>query len=63
MVDDYRDSANSLSMLLKLSGADVRTAYDGEIALEAIKNHRPSVVLLDIGMPRHGRLRGRSPSA
>jgi PAS domain S-box-containing protein len=51
VVDDYRDSANSLAMLLKLSGAEVQTAYDGESALEAISNHRPSVVLLDIGMP------------
>jgi PAS domain S-box-containing protein len=51
VVDDYRDSANSLGMLLKFSGADVRTAYDGETALEAIEDHRPSVVLLDIGMP------------
>jgi PAS domain S-box-containing protein len=52
VVDDYHDSANSLSMLLKLSGAEVRTAYDGKTALEAIKNYQPSVVLLDIGMPQ-----------
>ena len=52
IVDDYRDSANSLSMLLKLSGGEVRTAYDGKTALEAIQSFQPSVVLLDIGMPQ-----------
>ena len=52
VVDDYHDSANSLGMLLKLSGAEVRTAYDGETALEAIQSFQPSVVLLDIGMPQ-----------
>jgi two-component system CheB/CheR fusion protein len=51
VVDDHQDSANSMGALLKLSGADVRTAYDGETALEAIRSYRPSIVLLDIGLP------------
>ena len=51
VVDDHHDSANSLGALLKLSGANVRTAYDGETALEAIESYRPRVVFLDIGMP------------
>jgi PAS domain S-box-containing protein len=51
VVDDHHDSANSLGTLLKLSGADVRMAYDGETALEAIESYRPSIVFLDIGLP------------
>jgi CheY-like chemotaxis protein len=51
VVDDHEDSANSLGALLQLSGADVRTAYDGETALEAIESYRPSIVFLDIGLP------------
>jgi CheY-like chemotaxis protein len=38
-------------MLLKFLGAEVSTAHDGPAALEALKTYRPSVVLLDIGMP------------
>ncbi|MHB8974062.1 MAG: PAS domain-containing hybrid sensor histidine kinase/response regulator [Pirellulaceae bacterium] len=51
VVDDNVDSAQSLATLLKLSGHDVRTAYDGPSALEAAIHNRPSVVLLDIGLP------------
>jgi PAS domain S-box-containing protein/excisionase family DNA binding protein len=50
-VDDNRDAADSLGMLLKILGADVHVAYDGQSALEAIRICRPSVVLLDLGMP------------
>jgi CheY-like chemotaxis protein len=51
VVDDNRDSANTLGALLETVGADVRIAYDGPGALEAIGTFRPSVVLLDLGMP------------
>lgn len=51
VVDDNMDSAESLAMLLKVSGHDVRTAHDGEAALEAALDWRPEVVLLDIGLP------------
>ena len=51
VVDDNRDAAKSLSMLLKLLGAEVQTVFSGPEALEAIAAHRPAVVLLDIGMP------------
>jgi signal transduction histidine kinase len=51
VVDDNRDAADSLGMLLKFLGADVRTVNDGPSALEAFQTYRPSVVLLDIGMP------------
>jgi len=52
VVDDNRDSAISLSMLLELDGHDVRRAFDGLEALEIADEFRPEVTLLDIGMPR-----------
>ena len=51
VVDDNRDAADSLGMILKFLGADVRIARDGLEALEAVQSYDPSVVLLDIGMP------------
>jgi PAS domain S-box-containing protein len=52
IVDDNRDSADSLAMYLKIKGHDTSTAYDGEQALQSAETIRPDVVLLDIGMPR-----------
>lgn len=51
VVDDNRDAADSLAMLLKLLGAEVITAYGGPEALKVSRTFRPQVVLLDIGMP------------
>ena len=51
VVDDNVDAAESLGLLLKASGHDVRTAYDGSKVLEAALDYRPNVVLLDIGLP------------
>ncbi len=51
VVDDNRDAAESLGMLLKLLGADVHIVFNGLDALEALTAFRPAVVLLDIGMP------------
>lgn len=52
VVDDNRDSADSLAMLLRLTGNEVHTAYDGVEGVEAAERVRPDVVLLDIGMPK-----------
>jgi CheY-like chemotaxis protein len=46
VVDDNRDAADSLAMLLNFLGAEVNVVYDG-----AFESYRPGVVLLDIGMP------------
>jgi signal transduction histidine kinase/ActR/RegA family two-component response regulator len=51
VVDDNRDSAESLAMLLKLTGNETRTAYDGLEAVEAAARFRPDVVLMDVGLP------------
>jgi len=51
VVDDNRDAADSLGMLLRVLGAEVRIARDGTEALQEYSTYDPSVVLLDIGMP------------
>jgi signal transduction histidine kinase/ActR/RegA family two-component response regulator len=51
VVDDNVTSAQSLAMVLKFEGHDVRVAYDGELALETVGSFRPHVVLMDIGLP------------
>jgi PAS domain S-box-containing protein len=52
IVDDLRDSADSLAMLLKAMGHEVHTAYDGENAVTLAEKLKPEAVLLDIGMPK-----------
>ncbi len=51
VVDDNQDAANSLAMLLRLQGHEVRVAHDGPAALEMVDVYRPEMVFLDIGMP------------
>ncbi len=52
VVDDNRDAASSLAMLLEMMGNDVRTAHDGDEAVRAAGEFHPHVVLLDIGLPK-----------
>jgi CheY-like chemotaxis protein/two-component sensor histidine kinase len=52
IVDDNRDAADSLAMLLRTTGNDIRTAYDGLEAVQVASEFRPEVVLLDIGLPK-----------
>lgn len=51
VVDDNRDAADSLGLLLKADGAQVMVVYDGQAALAAMESFAPHVVLLDLGMP------------
>jgi len=53
VVDDNRDAAQSLAVMLRLSGGEVEveTAHDGAQALRIAERFRPSLVLMDIGMP------------
>jgi CheY-like chemotaxis protein len=51
VVDDNVDAAESLALLLRLEGHDVRVAHDGPAALEAVEADPPDLVFLDIGMP------------
>jgi CheY-like chemotaxis protein len=52
IVDDNRDGADSLAMLLQLMGNDIRTAYDGLEGVAVAGEFRPDVALLDIGLPK-----------
>ncbi len=52
VVDDNKDGADSLAMMLRIMGHDTRTAHDGVTALEAAETFRPDVMLLDIGLPK-----------
>jgi len=51
VVDDNHDAAESLAMLLNITGNKTSTAHDGAAALDAAARQRPDVVLLDIGLP------------
>jgi CheY-like chemotaxis protein/two-component sensor histidine kinase len=51
VVDDNKDAANSLAVLLRLKGHDVRVTHDGPSALETADKFRPEIIFLDIGMP------------
>jgi PAS domain S-box-containing protein len=51
VVEDSRDAAESLRMLLELSGYHVAVAYAGPTGLETARTFRPDVVLCDIGLP------------
>jgi CheY-like chemotaxis protein len=52
VVDDNRDGAESLALLLGRTGADTRIAYDGNEAIDAAASFRPDVILLDLGLPK-----------
>ena len=52
VADDNRDAADSLAFMLRAAGHEVRIAYDGQQALDLSQSFRPSLALIDIGMPR-----------
>jgi len=52
VVDDNVDAAESLAMMLTMTGNETLTAHDGLEALDVAAAFRPDVMLLDIGMPK-----------
>jgi CheY-like chemotaxis protein len=52
VIDDVRDAADALALVLELDGYEVRTAHDGVQALSLIESFRPHCVLFDIEMPQ-----------
>lgn len=52
IADDNRDNAESLGTLLELEGHQVRVTYDGPSAVAHARTFRPSIAILDIGMPK-----------
>lgn len=53
VVDDCADAADSLAMVLRLAGAEVRVAYRAAPALELARDFRPLAAILDLAMPNH----------
>jgi CheY-like chemotaxis protein len=51
VVEDNRDSADSLKTLLEALGYEAQVAYDGESAVRIAGVLRPDVILMDIGLP------------
>jgi len=51
IVDDNRDAADSLAMLIRLWGHEAQTAYGGGAGLELASAFSPDCCLLDISMP------------
>ncbi len=51
VLDDVRASADTLAMMFRALGQDVRVTYDGATALEVAAAFRPQVVLSDLAMP------------
>jgi PAS domain S-box-containing protein len=51
IVDDNKDAADSLELLLDSMGQHVLSIYDGPTALSAARTFKPDIILLDIGMP------------
>ena len=51
IVEDNKDTADSLAILLSYWGIDARVCRDGAEALEAAPNYRPDVALIDLMMP------------
>jgi PAS domain S-box-containing protein len=51
IIDDNRDAADTLAMLIEQKGRSVHTAYDGSAGLDEIRRQRPVVAFVDLGMP------------
>jgi PAS domain S-box-containing protein len=52
VVDDNQDAAESLAMLLRMMGHQVRAVHDGQEALALAATFRPAIGILDIGLPK-----------
>jgi len=51
VTDDNPDGAETLAIVLRLAGHDVRVAHDGPSTLEIAAEYKPHVVFIDLGMP------------
>jgi two-component system CheB/CheR fusion protein len=51
IVDDDRDSAESLAILLRFDGHEVLAMFQGAAAVTAVPTFEPHVLILDIGLP------------
>lgn len=51
LVDDEPDNLEVVAETLEFHGATVKTAANGQLALDALKDFKPDVILLDLSMP------------
>jgi CheY-like chemotaxis protein/two-component sensor histidine kinase len=51
VVDDQRDVADAIAMLIEHVGHDSQAVYDGDAALARARSTRPDVIFVDVGMP------------
>jgi PAS domain S-box-containing protein len=51
LVDDNRDAADSMGLLLQMTGHAIKVAYDGVTALRSVEGFTPDVALIDLAMP------------
>jgi two-component system CheB/CheR fusion protein len=51
VIEDNRDAADALQLVLELNGHDVLVCYDGPSGLSVAKQHQPDIVLCDLGLP------------
>jgi CheY-like chemotaxis protein len=51
VVDDNVDAAVTLSWLIGQKGYAVRVAHDGSEAIQAARDFKPDILLLDLGLP------------
>ena len=63
VVDDNSDAAASLALLLEMEDCEVRTAADGEEAIEEARTFKPEIIFMDLAMPRLTEWRRRGVSA
>jgi CheY-like chemotaxis protein len=52
LVEDNADHRAMYSMFLKYKGIEVLTAVNGDEAIAIAREHRPSVIVMDLGLPR-----------
>jgi len=51
IVDDNEASAQTMGWMMEMFGHEIRTAHSAEQAMDRVKDFRPAVIFLDIGLP------------
>jgi CheY-like chemotaxis protein len=51
IVDDHRDSAQTIAWIVEMLGLKAMMAHDGAAAIESARTNRPDFIMLDIGLP------------
>ena len=60
VVEDEPSIAEVVGLYLGRAGYDVRTVGDGLAALDEVERHEPDLIILDLMLPKLGRLRGHA---